>query len=170
MCEWRFVRDSCSSKVPACSPAHRRSCLRAPLFRHRQERLQGPWKRKRPGGMATMNDLAFRIKGRLGLPTTNRCSSARVLHPNLLPTELQRLALRIAAADGVSVTQARQQIAQFRRTPAGPKVLTLAPGALAQHEVAWVEVAKVVRVLHPNQPAADCVGHEPNPYSTAISL
>jgi hypothetical protein len=72
-----------------------------------------------------MNNLALRIDGPLGLPKTNSHSSPCVSHPNLSPCELECLALRIATTDGVSATQARQQVARFQGAPSGPNVMAM---------------------------------------------
>jgi hypothetical protein len=72
-----------------------------------------------------MNDLVFRIDGRLSRPIGEPYSSTRVLHPTLSAAELGGLAQRIAATDGVSPAQARRQIAQFIGAPSGPKVMAM---------------------------------------------
>jgi hypothetical protein len=72
-----------------------------------------------------MNDLAFRINGRLSRSIGKPYSSTCVLHPTLSAAELEGLAQRIAATDGVSPAQARRQIAQFMGAPSGPKVLAM---------------------------------------------
>jgi hypothetical protein len=69
-----------------------------------------------------MNNLFFRRNGRLGRPVTILHRSPCLWHPTLSASELECLAQRISSFDGVSLAQARQQIAQFRGTPSGPRV------------------------------------------------
>jgi hypothetical protein len=71
-----------------------------------------------------MNDFAFRTNGRLSRPVGN-VSSPCVLHRSLSAAELEALAQRIAATDGIAPGQARRQMAQFMGAPSGPKVLAM---------------------------------------------
>jgi hypothetical protein len=70
-----------------------------------------------------MNNLAFRISGRLGRRVLTLHTSSHVSHPVLSASELEKLAQRIATVDGVPIAQARRQIAQFRGAPFGPNVV-----------------------------------------------
>ena len=72
-----------------------------------------------------MNNLAFRITGRLGRPVLTLHTWSHVSHPSLSVSELECLAQRIATTDGVPIGQARRQIVQFRVAPSGPNVVAM---------------------------------------------
>lgn len=74
-----------------------------------------------------MKNLAFSITAQPREPvetlhlTPRPCPS----HPNLSIFELESLAQQISSVDGISLPQARQQIARFRGAPSGPGILAM---------------------------------------------